>query len=240
MELPVTELQPLQSRSARSDGSAAVPVGHVRELIRFQALSLPPLSDVAPYFAESERSRWFSNGGPCASRLERACADHLGLTHPGVAVNNATSGLLVALRACLGAPEGDRRLVALPSFTFAASVNAIIWAGFEPVYVDIDPEDWHVGGVLARPAADGCARRWPASSSAPRSARLRAPPRRASLAEATSRTGRARRGRLRGRLRCRRRGRPAAGRPGRRRGLQLSRDQALRDRGGRPGDLAIR
>jgi dTDP-4-amino-4,6-dideoxygalactose transaminase len=61
-----------------------------------------------------------------------------------VAVNNATSGLLVALRACLGAPTGARRLVALPSFTFVASVNAIIWAGFEPVFVDIDPADWQV------------------------------------------------------------------------------------------------
>ncbi|WP_324276146.1 DegT/DnrJ/EryC1/StrS family aminotransferase [Blastococcus brunescens] len=61
-----------------------------------------------------------------------------------MAVNNATSGLLVALRACLGAPAGNRRLVALPSFTFVASVNAIIWAGFEPVFVDIDPEDWQI------------------------------------------------------------------------------------------------
>lgn len=144
MELPVTELQPLQSHRPAATAPLLSPVRHVRELIRFQAPSLPPLRDVAPYFAESERSRWFSNGGPCASRLERACADHLGLTHPGVAVNNATSGLLVALRACLGAPEGDRRLVALPSFTFVASVNAVIWAGFEPVFVDIDPEDWHV------------------------------------------------------------------------------------------------
>ena len=112
------------------------------ELVRFQTPSLPPLSAVAPFFAEAERVRWFSNGGPCVTRLERETARHLGLEHPGVAVNNATSGLMVALRACLGVAEGERRLVAVPSFTFVASVNAVLWAGFEPVFVDVDPDDW--------------------------------------------------------------------------------------------------
>jgi dTDP-4-amino-4,6-dideoxygalactose transaminase len=112
------------------------------ELIRFQSPTLPSLREVEPWFAEAERLRWFSNGGPCVARLERACADRLGLEHPGVAVNNATSGLMVALRACLGTPQADRRLVAVPSFTFIASVNAVIWAGFEPVFIDVDPDDW--------------------------------------------------------------------------------------------------
>lgn len=145
MELPLQDLRALSShRSSVDSPPTLVPVPRLRELIPFQAPSLPPLHEVAPYFAEAEHSRWFSNGGPCVTRLERACADHLGLAHPGVAVNNATSGLLVALRACFGTPEGRRRLVALPSFTFIASVNAVVWAGFEPVFVDIDPDDWHV------------------------------------------------------------------------------------------------
>ena len=113
------------------------------DMVRFQAPALPPLSEVEPFFAEAEQMRWFSNGGPCVTRLERECADYLGLEHPGVGVNNATSGLLIALRACLGLPDGERRLVAVPSFTFIASVNAIVWAGFQPVFIDIDPMDWH-------------------------------------------------------------------------------------------------
>ena len=114
------------------------------ELIRFQAPTLPTLREVEPWFAEAERLRWYSNGGPCVARLERACADRLGLEHPGVAVNNATSGLMVALRACLGTPQGDRHLVAVPSFTFIASVNAVKWAGFEPVFIDVEPDDWQL------------------------------------------------------------------------------------------------
>lgn len=114
------------------------------EMIRFQAPVLPSLREVEPFFADAVAARWYSNGGPCVTRLERECADYLGLEHPAVAVNNATSGLMVALRACLGVPEGSRRLVAVPSFTFVASVNAVVWAGFEPVFVDIDPDDWQV------------------------------------------------------------------------------------------------
>jgi dTDP-4-amino-4,6-dideoxygalactose transaminase len=38
--------------------------------------------------------------------------------------------------------------VLVPSFTFVATINAIVWAGLTPVFVDIDPEHWH-------PSADG-------------------------------------------------------------------------------------
>ena len=116
-------------------------------IVRFQAPTLPGLREVAPYFAESEKARWFSNGGPCVSRFERACADYLGLEHSGVAVSSATAGLMIAIRACMGTATNSRRLVAVPSFTFIASVNVIAWSGFTPVFVDIDPNDWHVSST---------------------------------------------------------------------------------------------
>src|SRR5690606_21774835 len=37
--------------------------------VRFQAPKLPDLDAVAAYFAESERTRWYANGGPCATLL---------------------------------------------------------------------------------------------------------------------------------------------------------------------------
>ena len=113
------------------------------DIVRFQAPELPSLDEIGRYFQAAERSRWFSNGGPCVTRLERKCADYLGLEHSGVAVNNATSGLMIALRACLGTASERRRLVAVPSFTFIATINAIVWAGFEPLFLDMDPDDWH-------------------------------------------------------------------------------------------------
>lgn len=32
----------------------------------------------------------------------------------------------------------------MPSFTFAAVVNAVLWAGLRPVFVDVDPTTWHL------------------------------------------------------------------------------------------------
>lgn len=53
-----------------------------------------------------------------------------------VAVNSGTSALHLALLA-LGIGPGDE--VVVPSFSFAASANAVRLAGAEPVFADIDP-----------------------------------------------------------------------------------------------------
>ena len=53
-----------------------------------------------------------------------------------VAVNSGTSALQVALLA-LSVGEGDEVLV--PSFTFAATANAVRLVGATPIFVDIDP-----------------------------------------------------------------------------------------------------
>ena len=54
----------------------------------------------------------------------------------GVAVNSGTSALHVALLA-LGVGAGDE--VVVPSFTFAATANAVRLVGAVPVFADIDP-----------------------------------------------------------------------------------------------------
>jgi dTDP-4-amino-4,6-dideoxygalactose transaminase len=112
--------------------------------VRFQAPSLPLLDDVNRYYSEAERVRWFSNGGPCATMLAERLAAQVGAGVEAVPVANCTVGLLVALRAVLGTPSGRRRLVAVPSFTFVATAVAVRWAGFEPLWVDVDPDGWHV------------------------------------------------------------------------------------------------
>jgi dTDP-4-amino-4,6-dideoxygalactose transaminase len=112
-------------------------------LIRFQAPQIPPAHEVAAYFALAENARWYSNGGPCHELLVERLERYLG---PGVScipVANATLGLMVALRAMTGfAPR--RREVLMPSFTFVAMVDAVLWAGLEPVFVDVDPHSWHL------------------------------------------------------------------------------------------------
>jgi perosamine synthetase len=73
--------------------------------------------------------------GPKMLEFEEAIADYAGVTH-AVAVSSGTAGLHLCLRA-LGIGEGDE--VILPSFTFLAVANAVLYERARPVFVDIDP-----------------------------------------------------------------------------------------------------
>jgi perosamine synthetase len=62
-----------------------------------------------------------------------------------VAVNSGTSALHLALIS-LGIGPGNEVLV--PSFTFAASANAIVLAGAQPIFIDIDSETFNLNPEL--------------------------------------------------------------------------------------------
>lgn len=66
-----------------------------------------------------------------------------------VAVNSGTSALHLALLA-MGIRRGDEVLV--PSFTFAASANAVAIIGAVPVFVDIDPDTFCMDPAAAEAA----------------------------------------------------------------------------------------
>ncbi|MBO30312.1 MAG: aminotransferase DegT, partial [Acidimicrobiaceae bacterium] len=74
-------------------------------------------------------------GGAKVVEFEEAFAEFVNADH-AVAVNSGTSALVVGLAAC-GVGPGDEVIV--PSFTFAASPNAIAMVGAKPVFVDIEP-----------------------------------------------------------------------------------------------------
>lgn len=72
--------------------------------------------------------------------FEEALAAAAGVKH-GIAVNSGTAALHLIVRA-LGLGPGDEVLV--PSFTFAASVNALLYEGVTPVFVDISPDTFNL------------------------------------------------------------------------------------------------
>ena len=86
--------------------------------------------------------------GPYAEEFEGLAAKVAGTTH-AVAVSSGTAGLHLIVHA-LGIGSGDEVLV--PSFTFAASANAIIYEGATPVFVDIEPDthNFDVAELAAR------------------------------------------------------------------------------------------
>jgi perosamine synthetase len=78
--------------------------------------------------------------GPRTEAFEQQIAEYLGVSH-AVAVNSGTAALHLIVRS-LGLGPGDEVLV--PSFTFAASVNAILYEGAHPVFVDIEPATYNL------------------------------------------------------------------------------------------------
>jgi len=123
------------------------------EPIRYQRPELPPLDDIARYYALAEDARFYSNGGPCHQRLAARLADYLGDVTV-VPVSNCTVGLMAALREVCGEPVAGRNLVAVPSLTFTATACAIRWAGFEPLFIDVEPDSWQLSPAALAAALD--------------------------------------------------------------------------------------
>ncbi len=69
--------------------------------------------------------------------------------HHCIAVNSGTSALHLGLLAA-GIKSGDEVLV--PSFTFAATANAVSLCGATPIFVDIDPQTFNMSPSAAEAA----------------------------------------------------------------------------------------
>jgi perosamine synthetase len=91
----------------------------------------------APF--ESIKSGWVTQG-PKVAEFEKAVADYVGAKH-GVATTSCTTGLHLALAAANIGP-GDEVIV--PSFTFIASANAILYTGATVVFCEVDPKTFNI------------------------------------------------------------------------------------------------
>jgi len=78
--------------------------------------------------------------GPKCTEFEQKLAEYVGVEH-AVAVSSGTAALHLLVR-ILGLGAGDEVLV--PSFTFAASVNAILYERATPVFVDVQPDTYNL------------------------------------------------------------------------------------------------
>ncbi|RIV39634.1 DegT/DnrJ/EryC1/StrS family aminotransferase [Micromonospora radicis] len=108
------------------------------EQIAERILLSPP--DVGPleesYLISALRSGWVAPVGPEVDAFEREIAARTGRSH-AVALSSGTAGLHLALLA-LGTRPGD--VVVVPTLTFVATANAVVYTGAEPIFVDCQPE----------------------------------------------------------------------------------------------------
>jgi len=145
MKTPARGVRPDAAGTSASDlAKRAHPDFSDREPIRYLRPELPSLDEVARYYALAEDARFYSNGGPCHQRLARRLAEYVGGEAWCVPVANCTLGLIAALHEVCGPAAGARKLIAVPSFTFTATACAIRWAGYEPLFVDVQADSWQL------------------------------------------------------------------------------------------------
>src|SRR5665811_1040149 len=98
-------------------------------------LSPPDVTDAEERaLVRAIRSGWIAPLGPEVDAFETELADYCGRRYC-VALSSGTAALHLGL-VTLGVGPGD--LVLTSSMTFAATANAIVYTGAEPVFVDSD------------------------------------------------------------------------------------------------------
>lgn len=98
--------------------------------------TLPDLDELADLL----RASWEAGlvtAGPLGRAFEQEVCHRTGAAH-AVAVSSCTAGLMLSVQA-LDLPPGAE--VVVPSFTFAATAQALVWNGLVPVFCDCRPDD---------------------------------------------------------------------------------------------------
>lgn len=108
------------------------------------------------YLVRALRSGWAAPAGPDLDAFERELAARVGVDH-AVGLSSGTAGLHLVLRSW-GVGPGD--VVIVPTFTFIATANAVVYTGATPHLVDCDPATGNLDPtlldeVLTQLVADG-------------------------------------------------------------------------------------
>ncbi len=90
----------------------------------------------AKYASDAVESGWISSAGEYVGRFEAAFAERCGVAH-AASCSNGTVALHLALLA-LGVGPGDEVIV--PTLTYVASANAVVYCGATPVFVDSEAD----------------------------------------------------------------------------------------------------
>ena len=100
------------------------------------------------YVTDCIRTNWISSQGSYVLRFQEMFREYCQSPH-ALAVSNGTVAIHLALDA-LGIRAGDEVIV--PDFTFAATINSVLYLGAKPVIVDVLPDTWTMDPAAVRKA----------------------------------------------------------------------------------------
>ena len=104
-------------------------------------LSSPTMhGDEQEFVKEAFDTNWVAPLGPNVNALEKEMAAYTGIAYAS-ALSAGTAAIHLALRIlCVG--EGD--IVFVPSLTFSATCNPIIYENATPVFIDSEEDTWNM------------------------------------------------------------------------------------------------
>lgn len=111
-------------------------------------LTSPKINDFDSFCNRAKdifESGQLTNNGKYLQRLENSLSEYLKVK--SLLVSNGTIGLIITLQRMN--LTGN---VIVPSFTFCATVHALIWAGLKPNFVDIDEDTFNLNPKKVREA----------------------------------------------------------------------------------------
>jgi len=94
----------------------------------------------AEYVMDCIETSWISSVGKYVERFEKAFAEVAGTKH-AISCSNGTAALHLALLALEVRPDDE---VLVPTLTFVACANSVVYCGAKPVFVDVDREIWSI------------------------------------------------------------------------------------------------
>ena len=104
-------------------------------------LSCPTMhGDEQKFVQEAFDTNWVAPLGPNVNAFEKEMAEYVGISHAS-ALSAGTAAIHLALR-ILGIGEGD--VVFVPSLTFSATCNPIVYERAVPVFIDSERDTWNM------------------------------------------------------------------------------------------------
>lgn len=104
------------------------------------------------YINEAFTTNWIAPLGANVDAFEKDIETYLGVSHAAV-LSSGTAAIHLAM-VLLDVGLGD--YVIVPSFTFSATVNPVIYQGATPVLVDSEADTWNMDPVLLEKAITDC------------------------------------------------------------------------------------
>lgn len=92
------------------------------------------------FIKEAFDTNWVAPLGPNVNAFEKELAEYVGIPHAS-ALSSGTAAIHLALK-ILGVKEGD--IVFVPTLTFSATCNPVVYEKATPVFIDSDWDTWNM------------------------------------------------------------------------------------------------